>query len=210
MVHQFFFYTTILNFPGVVREPNLWTFEPNIWWISDTQSAVSELTKSTCLFTLTTSPEIIITTINYWFSALVNLWLVLSSCLFTLFNLSGTELIINTTVKIWQWDETSTFDIVVNKRKWLSNELSTSWLIMEKLYKWVFIIVLLALFTIDQPPPQALRFSHGRGERETSDWWWTAEGPWEGYRRQAKRLLDLVLFSWQKVVFLARPNFWSF
>ena len=22
-------------------------------------------------------------------------------------------------------------------------------------------------------PPQALRFSHGRGERETSDWWWT-------------------------------------
>ena len=21
-----------------------------------------------------------------------------------------------------------------------------------------------------QPPPQALRFSHGRGERETSDW----------------------------------------
>ena len=22
----------------------------------------------------------------------------------------------------------------------------------------------------DQPPPQALRFSHGRGERETSDW----------------------------------------
>ena len=192
MVHKVFFYTTILNFPGVVMEPNLWTFEPNIWWISDTQSAVSELTKSTCLFTLTTSPEIIITTINYWFSALVNLWLVLSSCLFTLFNLSGTELIINTTVKRWQWDETSTFDIVVNKRK------------------WVFIIVLLALFTIDQPPPQALRFSHGRGERETSDWWWTAEGPWEGYRRQAKRLPDLVRFSWQKVVFLARPNFWSF
>ena len=23
---------------------------------------------------------------------------------------------------------------------------------------------------INQPPPQALRFSHGRGERETSDW----------------------------------------
>ena len=22
----------------------------------------------------------------------------------------------------------------------------------------------------DQPPPQALRFSHGRGECETSDW----------------------------------------
>ena len=25
-----------------------------------------------------------------------------------------------------------------------------------------------------QPPPQALRFSHGRGVREASDWWWTA------------------------------------
>ena len=25
-----------------------------------------------------------------------------------------------------------------------------------------------------QPPPQVLRFSHGRGERETGDWWWTA------------------------------------
>ena len=23
---------------------------------------------------------------------------------------------------------------------------------------------------VSQPPPQALRFSHGRGERETSDW----------------------------------------
>ena len=23
---------------------------------------------------------------------------------------------------------------------------------------------------LSQPPPQALRFSHGRGERETSDW----------------------------------------
>ena len=26
------------------------------------------------------------------------------------------------------------------------------------------------LFCAVQPPPQALRFSHGRGERETSDW----------------------------------------
>ena len=25
-----------------------------------------------------------------------------------------------------------------------------------------------------QPHPQALRFSHRRGERETRDWWWTA------------------------------------
>ena len=133
MVHQVFYYTTILNFPGVVREANLWTFEPTIWWNSHQQSAVSGLTKATCLCTVTTSLEIIITTINYWFSVLVNLCFVLSSCLFTLFNLSGTELIINKTVKRWQWDETSTLDIVVNKRKWLSNKLSTSWFITEKL-----------------------------------------------------------------------------
>ena len=24
--------------------------------------------------------------------------------------------------------------------------------------------------SLDQPPPQTLRFLHGRGERETSDW----------------------------------------
>ena len=33
---------------------------------------------------------------------------------------------------------------------------------------------------IEQPPPQALRFSHGRGERETSDWWWTARDHGKG------------------------------
>ena len=32
----------------------------------------------------------------------------------------------------------------------------------------------------DQPPPQPLRFSHGRGERETSDWWWTARDHGKG------------------------------
>ena len=31
-----------------------------------------------------------------------------------------------------------------------------------------------------QPPPQALRFSHGRGERETSDWWWTTRDHGKG------------------------------
>ena len=31
-----------------------------------------------------------------------------------------------------------------------------------------------------QPPPQALRFSHGRGERETSDWWYTARDHGKG------------------------------
>ena len=33
---------------------------------------------------------------------------------------------------------------------------------------------------LSQPPPQALRFSHGRGERETSDWWWTARDHGKG------------------------------
>ena len=31
-----------------------------------------------------------------------------------------------------------------------------------------------------QPPPQVLRFSHGRGERETSDWWYTARDHGKG------------------------------
>ena len=31
-----------------------------------------------------------------------------------------------------------------------------------------------------QPPPQALRFLHGRGERETSDWWWIARSHGKG------------------------------
>ena len=31
-----------------------------------------------------------------------------------------------------------------------------------------------------QPPPQALRFLHGRGESETSDWWWTARNHGKG------------------------------
>ena len=34
--------------------------------------------------------------------------------------------------------------------------------------------------TQTQPPPQALRFSHGRGERETSDWWYTARDHGKG------------------------------
>ena len=44
------------------------------------------------------------------------------------------------------------------------------------LTRQLFIYMSPALFIImiminhDQPPPQALRFSHGRGERETSDW----------------------------------------
>ena len=40
-----------------------------------------------------------------------------------------------------------------------------------------------------QPPPQALRFSQGRGERLVMN----RKGPWEGYRRQAKRRLARCL-----------------
>ena len=42
-----------------------------------------------------------------------------------------------------------------------------------------------------QPPPQALRFSQGRGERLVM----SCKGPWEGYRRQAKRRLARCLLS---------------
>ena len=53
-----------------------------------------------------------------------------------------------------------------------------------------------------QPPPQALRFPHGRGERETSDWWWTAREHGKGTdgRRSACQILCRFLgkksFSW--------------
>ena len=36
------------------------------------------------------------------------------------------------------------------------------------------------------------------------------KGPWEGYRRQAKRLPDLVSFSWQKSRFLGMAQFLVF
>ena len=39
------------------------------------------------------------------------------------------------------------------------------------------------------PTPQALRFSQGRGERLVMN----RKGPWEGYRRQAKRRLARCL-----------------
>ena len=44
-----------------------------------------------------------------------------------------------------------------------------------------------------QPPPQALRFSHGRGERETSDWWWTARDHGKGTDGLARCLLPAFL-----------------
>ena len=40
-----------------------------------------------------------------------------------------------------------------------------------------------------QPPSQALRFSQGRGKRLEM----SRKGPWEGYRRQAKRLTSRPL-----------------
>ena len=48
-----------------------------------------------------------------------------------------------------------------------------------------------------QHPPQALRFSQGRGERLVM----SRNGPWEGYRRQAKRRLAQCLlptFFWAR------------
>ena len=36
------------------------------------------------------------------------------------------------------------------------------------------------------------------------------KGPWEGYRQQAKRLPDLVSFSWQKSRFLGTAQFLVF
>ena len=40
--------------------------------------------------------------------------------------------------------------------------------------------------TLNQPPPQALRFSQGRCERLVM----SRKGPWEGYRQQAKPVVS--------------------
>ena len=45
-----------------------------------------------------------------------------------------------------------------------------------------------------QPPPQALRFSHGRGERETSDWWWTARDHGKGTDGRRSDVSPVVSF----------------
>ena len=45
------------------------------------------------------------------------------------------------------------------------------------------LLIFPAPMMLTQPPPQALRFSHGRGERETSDWWWTARDHGKGPSR---------------------------
>ena len=58
-----------------------------------------------------------------------------------------------------------------------------------------------------QPPPQALRFSHARGERETSDRWWTARDHGKGTdgRRTPARSCVVFLakksFSWHGPIF---------
>ena len=57
-----------------------------------------------------------------------------------------------------------------------------------------------------QPPPQALRFSHGRAsERETSDWWWTARdhGKATDGKRSACQILCRFLGTAQFLVFLS-------
>ena len=45
-----------------------------------------------------------------------------------------------------------------------------------------------AVSLLRQPPPQALRFSQGRGERLVMK----RKGPWEGYRRQAKPVVSFL------------------
>ena len=47
---------------------------------------------------------------------------------------------------------------------------------------------------LPQPPPQALRFSHGRGERETSDWWYTARDHGKGTDGRRSAVSPVVSF----------------
>ena len=57
-----------------------------------------------------------------------------------------------------------------------------------------------------QPPPQALRFSHGKGERETIDWWWTARDQGQGTdgRRSACQILCRFLGKKSRFVGMAQ------
>ena len=55
-----------------------------------------------------------------------------------------------------------------------------------------------------QPPPQALRFSQGRGERETSDWWWTARDHGKGTDDRRSRLARCLLSAFHYALFLKR------
>ena len=57
-----------------------------------------------------------------------------------------------------------------------------------------------------QPPPQALRFSHGRGERETRV---TGDEP-QRTMGSVQTAGEAPARARSCVVFLARPNFWSF
>ena len=58
-----------------------------------------------------------------------------------------------------------------------------------------------------QPPPQALRFSHGRGERETSDWWWTARDHGKGTDGRSPSRLPLGAHFHQKRDVWVRGSF---
>ena len=48
--------------------------------------------------------------------------------------------------------------------------------------------------TFRQPPPQALRFSHGRGECETSDWWWNTRDHGKGIDGRRSTVSPVVSF----------------
>ena len=56
------------------------------------------------------------------------------------------------------------------------------------------------IIQIYQPPPQAFRFSEGRGERLMMN---RRKGPWEGYRRQGK--LSPSAFLWAQI-FIGRET----
>ena len=63
---------------------------------------------------------------------------------------------------------------------------------------------------MNQPPPQALRFSHGRGERETRVTGDEPQGTMGRVQTEGLRLPDLVSFSWQKSRFLGTAQFLVF
>ena len=81
-------------------------------------------------------------------------------------------------------------------------------LVRSQLKRWMFSCFdIVPAYYMVQPPPQALRFSHGRGERETSDWWWTARDHGKGTdgRRTPARSCVVFLakksFSWHGLIF---------
>ena len=58
--------------------------------------------------------------------------------------------------------------------------------------------------------PQELRFSHGRGERETSDWWWTARDHGKGTDGRQTPAISCVVFLARPVVSFPYFFVWTF